>query len=105
MVPDGGGVRALWSPVRARAGLLRRRDLRQLRGDGHPRDRRILSAVGRVRVLHGGSARGAGADRGGLSAVVLSLQPESLARARWVAQRRALTCHRAARTTALVLVN
>src|SRR5439155_906598 len=90
LVPDGARLLGLWSPLRAGAGLLRRRDLPQLRGDNVPRDRRLRPALG----VHGAHDRGAArpvAPRGRrVSPVVLPLQPELLARPRVRRQPRVL---------------
>src|SRR5262245_65516377 len=94
-------MRPLRPPVRACAGLLRRRDLRQLRSDRGPRARPLLPALGLDHALHGGRAGTGGAPGDRVSAVVLPVQPESLARARVADQARADTVARplgAART-------
>src|SRR5207302_219727 len=76
--------------LRAGAGLLRRRDLRQLRRDGRPRDRRIPHPLGPHGAVDDGPARVVAAGGGAVSAVVLPLQPEPLAGGRVPAQPRAL---------------
>src|SRR5437016_4745476 len=80
LVLDGRGVRPLRPPLRAGAGLLRRGDLRQLRDDRGPHDRRLLPPLGPDGPLHGGATRAAAAGRDPVPAVVLPVQPEPLAR-------------------------
>src|SRR5205814_830817 len=77
LVRHAPGVRAVRPPLRAGAGLLGGRDLRELRRDDGHRGRRVLPDVSRVvddrRALRVGRVRRA------VSAVVLSLRPQSLA--------------------------
>src|SRR5262245_22534100 len=79
LVHDAPGLRALRALLRAGAGLLGGRDLRQLRGEHDDRDRGLLHPVVAPGALDGCAVRDLDPVPDHLPVVVLPLQPERVA--------------------------